>query len=171
MAVFDKVKSKNGRLHFLGLVSDGGVHSHITHLEALLTAAKQAGVSNTYVQFFSDGRDTSPVSGGGRGMTLHNSLNIILAPLINTAHVYVSELQFSVFVTVTYVGQVVDYLASIGYGSLATLMGRYYAMDRDKRYERTKIAYEGLTKGVGEAVPVNQLIQVRNTGWITNCIT
>ena len=67
MVAFDKVKSKNGRLHFLGLVSDGGVHSHITHLEALLTAAKQAGVPNTFVHFFSDGRDTSPVSGGGCG--------------------------------------------------------------------------------------------------------
>ena len=74
-------------------------------------------------------------------------------------------------VAVTYVRQVVDYLASIGYGSLATLMGRYYAMDRDKRYERTKIAYEGLTKGVGEAVPVDQLIQV-STGWIIiSCIS
>ena len=73
------------------------------------------------------------------------------------------------FVAVTYVRQVVDYLSSIGYGSLTTLMGRYYAMDRDKRYERTKIAYEGLTKGVGEAVPVNQLIQVRGSGWITSC--
>ena len=72
------------------------------------------------------------------------------------------------FFAVTYVRQVVDYLSSIGYGSLATLMGRYYAMDRDKRYERTKIAYEGLTKGVGEAVPVNQLIQVRTMGWITS---
>lgn len=123
LAAFDKVKSKNGRLHFLGLVSDGGVHSHITHLEALLTAAKQAGVNNSFVHFFSDGRDTSPVSG------------------------------------VTYVRQLVDYLSSIGYGSLSTLMGRYYAMDRDKRFERTKIAYEGLTKGVGEAVPVDQLIQ------------
>ena len=65
VAAFDKVKSKSGRLHFLGLVSDGGVHSHITHLEALLKAAKQTGVPNTYVHFFSDGRDTSPVSGGG----------------------------------------------------------------------------------------------------------
>ena len=74
------------------------------------------------------------------------------------------------FVAVTYVRQMVDYLSSIGYGSLATLMGRYYAMDRDKRYERTKIAYEGLTKGVGEAVPVNQLIQVRGSGWITSCM-
>ena len=60
----------------------------------------------------------------------------------------------------TYVRQLVDYLTSIGYGSMATLMGRYYAMDRDKRYERTKIAYEGLTKGVGESVPIDKLIQV-----------
>ena len=62
---------------------------------------------------------------------------------------------------VTYVRQLLDYLTSLGYGTLATLMGRYYAMDRDKRYERTKIAYEGLTKGVGEEVPVDKLIQVR----------
>ena len=68
VTAFDKVKSKNGRLHFLGLVSDGGVHSHITHLEALLTAAKEAGVTNSYVHFFSDGRDTSPVSGGRPGI-------------------------------------------------------------------------------------------------------
>ena len=61
---------------------------------------------------------------------------------------------------VTYVRQLLDYLTSLGYGSLATLIGRYYAMDRDKRYERTKIAYEGLTKGVGEEVPAHQLIQV-----------
>lgn len=53
-----------GRVHFLGLVSDGGVHSHITHLEAFLDAAKMSGVANAYVHFFSDGRDTSPVSGG-----------------------------------------------------------------------------------------------------------
>lgn len=59
-----------------------------------------------------------------------------------------------------YVQQVLDYLSSIDYGSLATLMGRYYAMDRDKRYERTKLAYEALTKGTGECVPTNQLISV-----------
>ena len=53
-----------GRVHFLGLVSDGGVHSHISHLEAFLEAAKMAGIPNAYVHFFSDGRDTSPVSGG-----------------------------------------------------------------------------------------------------------
>ena len=57
-------KSNGGRLHFLGLVSDGGVHSHITHLEALLAAAKDAGVSQSFVHYFADGRDTSPTSGG-----------------------------------------------------------------------------------------------------------
>ena len=60
----------------------------------------------------------------------------------------------------TYVQQVLTHLSSIGFGSLATLMGRYYAMDRDKRYERTKIAYEALTKGVGVSIPVEELIQV-----------
>lgn len=61
---FDTAKSNGGRLHFLGLVSDGGVHSHITHLEALLAAAKRAGVPKSFVHFFADGRDTGPTSGG-----------------------------------------------------------------------------------------------------------
>ena len=60
-----------------------------------------------------------------------------------------------------YVRQLLSHLASIGYGSLATLMGRYYAMDRDKRFERTKIAFEALVKGTGENVPTEQLIAVR----------
>ena len=64
LSAFETAKSKNGRVHFLGLVSDGGVHSHITHLESLLVAAKKAGVPKTFVHFFADGRDTSPVSGG-----------------------------------------------------------------------------------------------------------
>ncbi len=62
---FTSAKSNGGRLHFLGLVSDGGVHSHITHLEALLKAAKTAGVPQSFVHFFADGRDTGPTSGGG----------------------------------------------------------------------------------------------------------
>ena len=74
----------------------------------------------------------------------------------------------SLSLTVTYVHQLIDYLTSLGYGTLSTLMGRYYAMDRDKRYERTKIAYEGLTKGVGEEVPVDKLIQVRTLA--SNCL-
>ena len=119
-------KSKNGRLHLLGLVSDGGVHSHITHLEALLEAAKEAEVPNTYVHFFSDGRDTAPTS------------------------------------AVTYVESLMSHISKLGYGSLATLMGRYYAMDRDKRYERTKIAFEGLVKGVGQNVELGNLVNVMN---------
>lgn len=63
LQAFESAKDR-GRLHFLGLVSDGGVHSHIAHLEAFLDAAKKAGVDNAFVHFFSDGRDTSPVSGG-----------------------------------------------------------------------------------------------------------
>lgn len=113
-----------GRVHFLGLVSDGGVHSHISHLEAFLEAAKMAGVDHPYVHFFSDGRDTAPDSG------------------------------------VTYVRRIVEYMKGTGYGKLATLIGRYYAMDRDKRYERIKLAYEGLTQGVGEKVALDQLTKV-----------
>jgi len=61
---FEKSKAGNGKLHLLGLVSDGGVHSHITHLFAILDAAKAAGVPQTYVHFFADGRDTKPKSSG-----------------------------------------------------------------------------------------------------------
>jgi 2,3-bisphosphoglycerate-independent phosphoglycerate mutase len=120
---FTAAKSKTGRLHFLGLVSDGGVHSHIDHLEALLAAAKEASVPQSFIHFFADGRDTAPVSG------------------------------------VQYVGRLQSYLSSLQYGTLATLTGRYYAMDRDKRYERTKLAFEGLVKGEGERVTPDNLIQ------------
>lgn len=108
-----KVKS-GGRLHLLGLVSDGGVHAHINHLYALLQGAKENGVPSTFIQFFGDGRDTLPNSG------------------------------------VIYVQQVLDKIKELNYGSLASIIGRYYAMDRDKRWERIKIAYDGLTAGVGE---------------------
>ena len=64
VAAFDRAKAGNGRLHFLGLVSDGGVHSHQTHLEAMLRAAKETKVPKSFVHFFADGRDTGPVSGG-----------------------------------------------------------------------------------------------------------
>ena len=63
-SAFDRAKSGNGRVHFLGLVSDGGVHSHINHLLALMDAAKAASVPNAFVHFFADGRDTKPTSGG-----------------------------------------------------------------------------------------------------------
>lgn len=119
----NRAKTKNGRLHLLGLVSDGGVHAHIDHIFALLEGAKENGVANTFIQFFGDGRDTSPTS------------------------------------SVKYAQQVLDKIAQIKYGSLATVIGRYYAMDRDKRDERIKIAFEGLVQGIGEACAPGDLVK------------
>jgi len=101
-------------------ISDGGVHSHITHLFALLETAKEQGVPHTYIQFLGDGRDTAPRS----------------------ATKYVQEL--------------IDFTKKIGYGEIATVIGRYYAMDRDKRWERVKIAIDGLVQGEGEKVEGGQ---------------
>jgi len=95
-------------------ISDGGVHSHITHLFALLETAKQVGVPHAYVHFFGDGRDTAPTS------------------------------------ATQYLQQLLDFVKKEKYGELATIVGRYYAMDRDKRWERIKIAVEGLVNGDGE---------------------
>jgi 2,3-bisphosphoglycerate-independent phosphoglycerate mutase len=110
---FTKAK-KAGRIHLLGLVSDGGVHSHIVHLKYLLKSAKEFGIPEAYIHFFGDGRDTAPKSAVG----------------------YLTEL--------------LSFLNSISYGKVATIVGRYYAMDRDKRWERIKMAYEGLVQGLGE---------------------
>ncbi|CDZ97485.1 phosphoglycerate mutase [Phaffia rhodozyma] len=112
---FNHAKKTNGRLHLLGLVSDGGVHSHIHHLKALLETAKQVGVPKVYIHFFGDGRDTAPRSAAG----------------------YMKDLQ--------------AFIAENGVGEVATVVGRYYAMDRDKRWERVKIAVDGLVGGEGEA--------------------
>jgi 2,3-bisphosphoglycerate-independent phosphoglycerate mutase len=110
---FSYAKSDGKKVHFIGLVSDGGVHSHIGHLKGLCDAAKFHGLSNVFVHAFTDGRDTDPKSG------LH----------------YLSELnehfQHSV-------------------GKIASVVGRYYAMDRDKRWERVKLAYDVLVRGEGE---------------------
>jgi len=125
-------KNGNGRLHFLGLVSDGGVHSHINHLFSMIEAAKQLQVPKCFVQFFSDGRDTRPVSGVG------------------------------------YVQQLIDKLNELQYGSLATITGRYYAMDRDKRRERNKIAYEGLVQGIGEETTVDDVIKTMQARYANN---
>lgn len=97
-------------------ISDGGVHSHIKHLFALLETAKEQGVPHTYIQFLGDGRDTAPRS----------------------ATKYVQEL--------------IDFTKKIEYGEIATVVGRYYAMDRDKRWERIKIAIDGMVQGEGEKV-------------------
>src|SRR5258708_6981279 len=105
---------KNGRaVHLIGLVSDGGVHSHINHLKGICTIAHNEGVKNLFVHAFTDGRDTDPKSGLG----------------------FISDLQ--------------NHLSKTS-GMLASIVGRYYAMDRDKRWERVKLAYDLLVKGVGE---------------------
>jgi len=109
-----RAKEGNGRLHLLGLVSDGGVHSHIDHLKALLETAKEQQVPHVFIHFFGDGRDTAPKSGAG----------------------YAKDLQ--------------AFLDKEGVGKIVSITGRYYAMDRDKRWERITTATEGLVNGVGE---------------------
>ena len=98
-------------LHLMGLLSDGGVHSHITHLFALLKMARDQGLSQVYVHCFLDGRDVSPTSGTG------------------------------------YLRQLRDECARLGVGQIATVCGRYYAMDRDKRWERVQRAYDAIALG------------------------
>lgn len=106
-------KENNKTLHLMGLVSDGGVHSHISHLKALTSLCKEKGLQQVLVHAFTDGRDTDPKSGLG----------------------FLTDLQHHLQQTV---------------GSIATVTGRYYAMDRDKRWERVKLAYDALVNGVGE---------------------
>lgn len=106
---------KNGKkLHLYGLLSDGGVHSHITHVYALLKLAKMNGLDECYVHCFMDGRDVSPTSGAG----------------------FIRDLQSE--------------MKKIGIGKIASVCGRYYAMDRDNNWDRTEKAYDMLTLGEGE---------------------
>ncbi len=107
---------KNGTaLHLWGLLSDGGVHSHIDHLYALLRMAKEKGLEKVYIHCFLDGRDVSPTSGKG------------------------------------FVAELAEKCSQIGVGKIATVMGRYYAMDRDKRWERVQMAYDAMVYGQGGA--------------------
>src|SRR5579872_1888931 len=108
------VKKSNGTLHFMGLLSDGGVHSHIDHLFALLRIAREIGVEKIVVHAFLDGRDTPPRSG------------------------------------VDHLAALSSYLSDFKDAYIATVSGRYYAMDRDKRWERTKLAYDAIVYGEGE---------------------
>ena len=100
-------------LHILGLLSDGGVHSHISHFYAMLELAKREGLSKVYVHCFLDGRDVSPTSGKGYVAALHEKC------------------------------------AEIGVGKIATIQGRFYGMDRDKRWERLQVGYDALVRGAG----------------------
>lgn len=106
-------KTQKKALHLMGLVSDGGVHSHINHLKAITEICKEAQLDNVYIHAFTDGRDTDPKSGLG----------------------FIKDLQQHLIQTT---------------GEIASVTGRYYAMDRDKRWERVKIAYDALVNGAGE---------------------
>ena len=110
---FDYAKKNNKNIHLIGLVSDGGVHSHIDHLKGLLSIAQRKGASNVFVHAFTDGRDTDPKAGVA----------------------YLRDLQLHMKKST---------------GKLASVVGRYFAMDRDKRWERVKLAYDLMVKGVGE---------------------
>ena len=110
---FEYAKANGVNVHFMGLVSDGGVHSSLDHLFKLCDIAKHYGIDNTFVHCFMDGRDTDPRSGKG----------------------FIAALE--------------EHMAK-STGKIASIIGRYYAMDRDKRWERVKIAYDQLVNGVGE---------------------
>ncbi|MBS1831554.1 MAG: 2,3-bisphosphoglycerate-independent phosphoglycerate mutase, partial [Acidobacteria bacterium] len=106
-------RGKEHALHLMGLLSDGGVHSHINHLFALLEMAKRLGVANVYVHCFLDGRDTPPTTGVG----------------------FLRQLQAKI--------------AELGVGKIASVSGRYYSMDRDKRWEKTQRGFESMVLGNG----------------------
>lgn len=110
----DMALRNNSSLHLMGLLSDGGVHSHIDHVKALFKLAKNKGLSRVYLHAFMDGRDTPPTSGKD----------------------FLQEME--------------EYLQDIGIGKIASISGRYYAMDRDKRWERVKLAYDAVVNGKGE---------------------
>lgn len=113
LAAIHQAKENQKPLHLLGLVSDGGVHSHLNHVKAIIDCCHQEGLKEVYIHAFTDGRDCDPKSGLG----------------------FIKELQEHLHKTV---------------GKIATISGRYFAMDRDKRWERVKLAYDALVNGLGE---------------------
>lgn len=113
LAAIRYAKENNKALHLLGLVSDGGVHSHTNHLKAITSLCSKEKLSNVFIHAFTDGRDTDPKSGLGYLTDLQQHLNQST-------------------------------------GTIASVTGRYYAMDRDKRWERVKLAYDALVNGIGE---------------------
>ena len=114
LKVINHTKENNSKLHLMGLISDGGVHSHINHLMAALELCKQENISNVYLHLFTDGRDVLPQS------------------------------------AYTYISKVEEKIQELGIGSIATISGRYYAMDRDNNYDRLKKAYDAMVYGIGE---------------------
>ena len=114
LKAMENAKKDNKALHLMGLLSDGGVHSHIDHLKGLLKLAKEQEVANVYVHCFMDGRDVAPGSG------------------------------------IEFIKDLESYMADLGVGQIATISGRYYAMDRDNRWERVELAYNAMVLGEGE---------------------
>lgn len=112
--VFSHVKNNKSKLHIFGLLSDGGIHSHIDHLLALIDFCKKENITNVYYHMFLDGRDTLPMC----------------------ALKYLDILQ--------------EKINETGFGSIATISGRYYAMDRDNNWNRIKLAYDAITSAIGE---------------------
>ena len=115
--VLNHVKMNNSKLHILGLLSDGGIHSHIEHLFGLLDMCKEKGVRNVYIHVFTDGRDTLPTSG------------------------------------INYIKMLKDKLDKLGFGKIASVSGRYYAMDRDNNWNRVRKAYDVIVNGLGKITP------------------
>ena len=115
-------KRTGKKIHFIGLVSDGGVHAHIDHIKGLLSIAHAHGLTEVFVHAFTDGRDTDPKGGIG----------------------YLTDLQAHMAVTT---------------GQVASVVGRYYAMDRDNRWERVKVAYDAMVKGIGKYVTADAVTQ------------
>ena len=111
LAAIENCKKNNSDLHLWGLLSDGGVHSHNTHLYAILELCKKQNLENVYVHPFFDGRDTPPASGKG------------------------------------YLEELIAKMKEIGVGKVASMSGRYYAMDRDNRWDRVELAYKSLVTG------------------------
>lgn len=114
LKVIHHTKENNSKLHLMGLISDGGVHSHVSHLLALLDLCQKENMRNVYLHLFTDGRDTDPHS------------------------------------AYSYIDMVLNKCREIGFGSIATISGRYYAMDRDNHYDRLQKAYDAIVKGEGK---------------------
>ena len=113
LSIFDHVKEKGSSLHIMGLLSDGGIHSHINHFMALLEMCKKRNIARVYFHIFMDGRDTSPYAG----------------------EKYIRALE--------------QKIQKLKVGRIATISGRYYAMDRDNNYDRIKLAYQAMVDGIG----------------------
>ena len=113
LETMEHVKTKDSALHVMGLLSDGGVHSHYEHLFALLKMAKEHGVERVYLHAFLDGRDVGPTT------------------------------------ALPYIKRTEDVMEEVGVGQIATVSGRYFAMDRDKRWERVQKTYDAMVYGIG----------------------